>query len=78
MVRCFITAHQRIRHLCAPVKIRIALDPQFISANNCFLINYGKIRLLTGVKPGEKIVVQGIHKLGDGMRVRVVPASEFH
>ena len=38
----------------------------------------GKIRLLTGVKPGEKIVVQGIHKLGDGMRVRVVPASEFH
>ena len=38
----------------------------------------GKIRLLTGVKPGEKIVVQGIHKLGDGMRVRVVPASEFN
>ena len=34
--------------------------------------------LLTGVKPGEKIVVQGIHKLGDGMRVRVVPASEFN
>ena len=38
----------------------------------------GKVHLVTGVKPGEKIVVQGIHKLGDGMRVRVVPASEFH
>lgn len=38
----------------------------------------GKVRLLTGVKPGEKIVIQGIHKLGDGMRVRVVPASDFH
>ena len=38
----------------------------------------GKVRLLSGVKPGEKIVIQGIHKLGDGMRVRVVPASEFN
>ena len=38
----------------------------------------GAPRLKDIVKPGEKIVIQGIHKLGDGMRVRVVPASEFH
>ena len=27
--------------------------------------------------PNSKIVIQGIHKLGDGMRVKVVPASAF-
>lgn len=36
-----------------------------------------KVQIASGVKPGEKIVVQGVHKLGDGMHVRVVPASQF-
>ena len=38
----------------------------------------GKVRVLKGVKPGEKIVVQGVHKLGEGMKVSVVPASDFN
>lgn len=38
----------------------------------------GKVHILSGVKPGQTIVVQGVHKLGADMRVRVVPASEFH
>ncbi len=38
----------------------------------------GKVRVEKGVEPGEKIVVQGVHKLGEGMRVTVVPASEFN
>lgn len=33
----------------------------------------GKLHARAGVKPGEKIVVQGVHKLGEGMKVRVVP-----
>jgi len=38
----------------------------------------GRVRILKGVEPGEKIVVQGVHKLGEGMKVRVVPASDFN
>jgi len=38
----------------------------------------GRVRILEGVKPGDKIVVQGVHKLGEGMRVSIVPASDFH
>lgn len=38
----------------------------------------GKVRIISGVNPGQTIVVQGVHKLGADMRVRVVPASEFH
>ena len=38
----------------------------------------GKVRVLKGVEPGEKIVVQGVHKLGEGMKVSVVPASDFN
>ena len=37
----------------------------------------GKVRVLKGVEPGEKIVVQGVHKLVEGMKVTVVPASKF-
>lgn len=36
-----------------------------------------KVQVGSGVEPGAKIVVQGVHKLGDGMHVRVVPASQF-
>jgi hypothetical protein len=36
------------------------------------------VRVLKGVEPGEKIVVQGVHKLGEGMKVTVVPASDFN
>ena len=38
----------------------------------------GKVRVVKGVAPGEKIVVQGVHKLGEGMKVSVVPASDFN
>ena len=38
----------------------------------------GKVRVVKGVEPGARIVVQGIHKLGEGMKVTVVPASEFN
>ena len=38
----------------------------------------GKVRVVKGVVPGEKIVVQGVHKLGEGMKVTVVPASDFN
>ncbi len=38
----------------------------------------GRVRVDRGLKPGESVVVQGIHKLGEGIRVNVVPASEFH
>ena len=37
----------------------------------------GKVRVVKGARAGDKIVVQGIHKLGEGMAVKVVPASEF-
>ena len=37
----------------------------------------GKAHVLKGLESGEKIVVQGVHKLGEGMRVKVVPASSF-
>jgi len=38
----------------------------------------GRVRVLKGAQPGERIVVQGVHKLGDGAKVRLVPASDFH
>jgi len=38
----------------------------------------GKVRVLKGVEPGAHIVVQGVHKLGEGMKVKVVPASDFN
>ena len=38
----------------------------------------GKVRVVKGVAAGEKIVVQGVHKLGEGMKVSVVPASDFN
>lgn len=38
----------------------------------------GVVRVLKGVAPGEKVVVQGVHKLGEGMKVNVVPASDFN
>ena len=38
----------------------------------------GRVRVVKGATSGEKIVVQGVHKLGEGMQVRVVPASDFH
>ena len=38
----------------------------------------GRVHVVKGVAPGERIVVQGVHKLGEGMHVKVVPASEFH
>ncbi len=38
----------------------------------------GKLHARTGVKAGEKIVVQGVHKLGEGMKVKVVPATDFN
>ena len=37
----------------------------------------GLIRVLSGVTAGERIVVQGVHKLAEGQRVNIVPASEF-
>ena len=37
----------------------------------------GLTRVVAGLKVGETIVVQGVHKLGEGMRVKVVPASDF-
>ncbi len=46
-----------------PIEIRSRLDD--------------RVQIATGVEPGERIVVQGVHKLGEGMRVRVVPASHF-
>jgi len=39
---------------------------------------HGRVHVLKGAKEGERIVVQGVHKLGDGMQVRLVPASDFH
>jgi len=38
----------------------------------------GRVHVTAGAEPGERIVVQGVHKLGEGMKVRVVPASDFH
>ncbi len=38
----------------------------------------GKVRIEKGLAAGERIVVQGVHKLGDGMKVKVVPASDFN
>ncbi len=38
----------------------------------------GKLHAKSGLKIGEKIVVQGVHKLGEGMKVNVVPASDFN
>ena len=38
----------------------------------------GLVLVRSGVAAGERIVTQGVHKLGEGMRVRVVPASDFH
>lgn len=38
----------------------------------------GKVRVLKGIEPGTPIVVQGVHKLGEGMKVTVVPASDFN
>ena len=38
----------------------------------------GLTRVVSGLKAGETIVVQGVHKLGEGMHVRIVPASDFH
>ena len=37
----------------------------------------GFIQVEKGVSPGEQIVVQGVHKLGEGMKVNVVPATAF-
>ncbi len=37
----------------------------------------GKLHARSGVSAGEKIVIQGVHKLGEGMKVRVVPATDF-
>ena len=38
----------------------------------------GKVRVEKGVQAGDRIVVQGVHKLGEGMKVRIVPASDFN
>lgn len=38
----------------------------------------GKIHAVKGLEAGEKIVVQGVHKLGEGMKVKVVPATDFN
>lgn len=38
----------------------------------------GSTRIDAGLEPGERIVVQGVHKLGEGCAVRIVPASEFN
>ena len=37
----------------------------------------GKVHVEKGLAPGEKIVVQGVHKLGEGMKVNIVPATAF-
>jgi len=37
----------------------------------------GLVHVVRGIEPGARIVVQGVHKLGEGMRVNVVPASAF-
>ena len=34
--------------------------------------------IILNAEPGARIVVQGIHKLGEGMKVTVVPASDFN
>lgn len=36
-----------------------------------------KVQVAEGVTPGDRIVVQGVHKLGEGLSVRIVPASHF-
>ncbi len=38
----------------------------------------GRVHAVKGLEPGERIVIQGVHKLGEGMKVNVVPASDFH
>ncbi len=38
----------------------------------------GKVHVEKGLKPGERIVVQGVQKLGEGMKVKVVPATAFN
>lgn len=38
----------------------------------------GKVHVMEGVKAGERIVVQGVHKLGEGMKVKIVPATDFN
>ena len=38
----------------------------------------GKVHVKEGVKAGERIVVQGVHKLGEGMKVKIVPATDFN
>jgi membrane fusion protein (multidrug efflux system) len=35
----------------------------------------GKAEVLTGLKPGEKVVVEGVQKLGPGMSVKAAPAA---
>lgn len=37
-----------------------------------------KVHAVKGVAPGERIVVQGVHKLGEGMEVKIVPATDFN
>lgn len=37
----------------------------------------GKVKVEQGLAPGERIVVQGVQKLGEGLKVNVVPATVF-
>ena len=37
----------------------------------------GKVHVEEGLKPGERVVVQGVQKLGEGLKVNVVPGTVF-